>query len=356
MNRLAKIAVAALLTISVAGAAQGSSYTEWLGSVEGAADQLMSHQNNDGGFGWFGGASAVNTQGATGRGLIRAYEATGKVKYLNAANDVAGLLNTWVTDDSSHRLYNKDVEFLYELAAAGGDDYTAMAATNAAHYINEKKAANTANTGAKGVYDAYKAMNWPGAAWTPDGHVANDEMNGLKFWMVGEWAHVGQLLGDSVIYTEGTSDYTGNDFASEMATLIANESWDPSATDKYSSAIMLGYAGRLEGAFFGGADTSEALEDLLGTYNGSVQSWAYRTYILGLLGEKGAATYGSEVLMSVQNSDGGWYNSDGDYNEEVNGEALMALAMNPVPEPLTMLAVGSAVAGLGGYIRRRRRA
>jgi hypothetical protein len=27
-----------------------------------------------------------------------------------------------------------------------------------------------------------------------------------------------------------------------------------------------------------------------------------------------------------------------------------------VPEPLTMLAVGSAVAGLGGYIRRRRRA
>jgi hypothetical protein len=33
-----------------------------------------------------------------------------------------------------------------------------------------------------------------------------------------------------------------------------------------------------------------------------------------------------------------------------------AEAGNPVPEPMTMLAFGSAVAGLGGYIRRRRRA
>jgi hypothetical protein len=34
----------------------------------------------------------------------------------------------------------------------------------------------------------------------------------------------------------------------------------------------------------------------------------------------------------------------------------VGLAQAPVPEPMTMLAFGSAVAGLGGYIRRRRRA
>ena len=31
-------------------------------------------------------------------------------------------------------------------------------------------------------------------------------------------------------------------------------------------------------------------------------------------------------------------------------------ASAPIPEPMTMLAVGLSVAGLGGYVRKRRRA
>jgi putative flippase GtrA len=45
---------------------------------------------------------------------------------------------------------------------------------------------------------------------------------------------------------------------------------------------------------------------------------------------------------------------DVDYSAYYDNVRLEAVA--PVPEPMTMLAFGSAVAGLGGYIRRRRRA
>ncbi len=42
-------------------------------------------------------------------------------------------------------------------------------------------------------------------------------------------------------------------------------------------------------------------------------------------------------------------------DSEPKGKVKADVEMSVVPEPLTMLAVGSAVAGLGGYIRRRRR-
>jgi hypothetical protein len=48
--------------------------------------------------------------------------------------------------------------------------------------------------------------------------------------------------------------------------------------------------------------------------------------------------------------------ADGSEGTGVYTDVQFGTGYSAVPEPLTMLAVGSAVAGLGGYIRRRRRA
>jgi len=121
-----------------ASSAHAISYGEWQASVVTAASELLNAQNTDGSFDWKNdGNSATsgpqNTQGATGRGLVAAYNATGDSTYLNAANRVADWL-----DSKSDGFYNKDIEFFYELKTAGGRDYTLAAETRAIDYINEK--------------------------------------------------------------------------------------------------------------------------------------------------------------------------------------------------------------------------
>ncbi len=49
---------------------------------------------------------------------------------------------------------------------------------------------------------------------------------------------------------------------------------------------------------------------------------------------------------------GSYYNGQQYTSSGVTGQVLYA--DNPVPEPLTLLAIGTGMAGLGGYIRRRR--
>ena len=41
---------------------------------------------------------------------------------------------------------------------------------------------------------------------------------------------------------------------------------------------------------------------------------------------------------------------------DFNGFAIVSVSAAPIPEPMTMLAVGLGITSLGGYIRKRRRA
>ena len=46
--------------------------------------------------------------------------------------------------------------------------------------------------------------------------------------------------------------------------------------------------------------------------------------------------------------------STANFDQFAQGTWSLQTETSPVPEPLTMLAVGMGIAGLGGYIRRRR--
>ena len=92
-------------------------------------------------------------------------------------------------------------------------------------------------------------------------------------------------------------------------------------------------------------------------YNETIQETAYAILALN---EFNRALYLDEItgagayLLSAQLGTGGWGNYSGSgENNEVTGEALWGV-YTAVPEPLTLLAVGSALAGLAGYIRRRK--
>ena len=52
--------------------------------------------------------------------------------------------------------------------------------------------------------------------------------------------------------------------------------------------------------------------------------------------------------------DSGWIVSDLAFGVDAGGLYMTGLAI--IPEPVTMLAVALSAAGLGGYIRKRRRA
>lgn len=317
-----------------ASSAHALSYGEWQASIVTAAEALMDAQNYDGSFDWVNDGDAKtsgskNTQGATGRGLVAAYNATGNTTYLDAANRVADWLETNSTD-----VYNKDIEFLYELKAAGGNDYTDAAQTRTINYINEK-ITQKGGTGAEAVRSKYLNSTWTAASGT---------MNGTKLWMIGEWGHVAQLLGDTEIYT----GYTGTDMANEMGSLLM----DDYLTFDYANDVYgtLGLVGILEATAFGdkgtyGQDEIDALDDLLNMNTTSWQDTGYKTYALSLY----------DINDPTQLSN--WINADyyktgtGAYIES-RGEALLGVASATVPEPGTMLLMGLGFTCLAGASRK----
>lgn len=209
------LCVAGILAVCVSTHAQGYSYSDWEQAVTDGADYLLQFQLDDGGFPWRldeegrtnfdpSAQSPANTLGATARGLVAAYQATGNGGFLDAANDVATLIEYRYDNDVSigsygPPFYNKDVEFAHELANAGGTDITAKANQSAIDYFNEKlgdySGDPNVDTPAKAVYQRYIDSGWA----TP----------GAQVWMLGNWTHCGALLGSQEI----TAGYTGQDFA-----------------------------------------------------------------------------------------------------------------------------------------------
>ena len=82
-----------------------------------------------------------------------------------------------------------------------------------------------------------------------------------------------------------------------------------------------------------------------------------------ILSQIAGATPGQYVAFGMSNSIGITGDPVGNSTAETYGFQMSQATGNyaltvsgPIPEPMTMLAVGLAVAGLGGYIRKRRRA
>jgi len=343
-------AVAALgLLLDVTGTAAAVTYAEWEQAVISGADFIIDYQNNDGGWTWnidkpvadnydATATSPGNTFGCTARGLIRAYQLTGDSDYLTAANNAAGGMQ------SLPFYYNKDVEFAHELAAIpGGTDVTAFTDADAVSYLSGK--ASPGVSAAQGLHDAY----WSGAP----------ARNGSNVWMLGEWVHVGRLLGSSEITTE----YTGDDFAVEMASLVDGDYGTYFDPDPGARASTLGLVGMLEGAFWGGgtytntpaSETELANRVASGALVGIPQDLGYATYSLGLMNNPIAMT-GSAQLVGMLD-EGAWYSPYGEYwNSEAHGEALLGLSENPIPEPVTMAGLMLGIGAIGGYVRRRRKA
>lgn len=348
MNRFALLIVLTLGLVFVSGQAMAG---PWLDAVNHAAQEMIGAQNDDGSFDWeYDGDATVggagNTQGATARGLVAAYKATGNGAYLSAANDVASWAYNYQTANPNLYAYNKDIEFIYELAEVGGADYRAWAQADAISYINAKRI-EEGGTGAQAVYNRY--LN---AAWTSDSGV----MDGAKLWMLGDWSHVGSLLGDNVIYSEGGVDYTGNDFANEMGQLLLDEfgSWDY-LNDDYD---FIGLSGIVEGMAFGdqggyGASESQVVDALAGYIgeSGGFQGYGYAAFALGLY-DRDEAEDASAILMSWVND--GYFDIELDSNLESRGEALMGLSANPVPVPAAAWLLGTGLMGLMGVRRRMR--
>jgi len=85
------------------------------------ADRLVATQNIDGGWLWENpttgeDASSVNTFGVTAQGLLDAYELTGNVEYLTAAEKAGDWLVTrFESDIVTNRINAFDIVFLYDI-------------------------------------------------------------------------------------------------------------------------------------------------------------------------------------------------------------------------------------------------
>ena len=73
----------------------------------------------------------------------------------------------------------------------------------------------------------------------------------------------------------------------------------------------------------------------------------FQTLELTYVGEASAA--GKLLGIEFGNSGSGWLGAD---NVRVSS---VAAPPNSIPEPITMLALGLGITGLGGYVRKRRR-
>jgi DNA polymerase III delta prime subunit len=287
------------------------------------ADRLISQQNPDGGWNWYGsGPSDANLYGVTALGLLNAYQLTGNRNYLNAAKLTADHLMSIPTptdsaSDAAQKFYASDIIFLYEF----GQVYDSSAYGNKSvavmgHFLTGPSRFNgSGGCSAQNIADYYHNM---GGIFAPP--------SGISEWDVFLWTTAAK--------------FTGNDpLAAQLAQIAKADVLDPAYTasldtvkDKY---YALGLAGALAATSLVGIDNSAIATKLVAEqnadgsitaniYDGINQTTAYSA--LAFAASRNPRLVASVAyLVDKQRANGGWIESDGKEYTEGNSENIQAI-------------------------------
>lgn len=338
------------LASSVAGISGATTFSS-------GGDRLIETQNIDGGWGWpLSGTSAPNTAAPIAMGLLSAYEQTGDTAYLDAAisagafiRDVSpphatgnGIFMHALSQATGDSQYANDVKTeFYDALAAGTYDRSGTlydTAGYAQHILSARTAQGYGNLATWDLALAAVGAYRLGADTTAWIDVIEDAINAMDsdayFDVIGLAGGVWALAELGVDFDPTSGAYAADDNLDDLAATLASYQIDGGGFAWNSGYVIPD-------------DDNEA-----------VQETAYAILALNAVDPAG---YLSEILgasaylSSVQLASGGWENYAGDgENNEVTGEALWGInTAEPVPEPGTMLLLGSGLLGLAGIRRKK---
>jgi len=191
----------------------------------------------------------------------------------------------------------------------------------------------------------FHVKNSGGGSTTRKGYIRfdtstlTDPVIGATLDLVVSQEDIGNNSNVQTIHVYGMTDESLDGWLTSSATWAGAPANDTSSAYEadLTEAVLLGtftYQGS-EGVGITKSFTSDLLVDFLNDdTNGEV------TFILGRTGSQG----GHNLLFA------------GDSHQTFDPPTLRVTMLAPIPEPMTMLAVGLGISGLGGYIRKRRRA
>lgn len=293
-------------------------------SVTDAANRLITLQNINGAWDWVvtdapGPTSTtyLNIAGVTAEGLLNAYNLTGNLTYLTAAENTGnylisnygsdGSLSTILNSGSNTNINAFNIKFLYDLGSISGNNvYT----TEANVLMDKVIAAYPTGSSLLSEDEAYRGTS-------------NGE--GIIVWDLYNYVNDANLDNNST-----WANSLANALNTNSPLNIADTS-DPTYILGLSGLVMVGNSSA-ETALISAQQQSGANAGSWYDADGQVQDTAYATMALMNVGDAKDAMNGTIWLMNNQNYDsivGGWYDTMGipvNNNEisEVNSEAIQA--------------------------------
>ena len=308
-----------------------------------AADHLLSQQNSDGGWAWYGTPSALSDEnlfGVTALGLLNAYQLTHKAGYLTGATKAADYLvaksipTDAATDGTTgHKFYSQDIVFLAKMAQVTGNAaYSSKAAALMTHFVSEPNRYCTSGCAtAESIADKYHNI-YPQPAGTAE-------------WQLSSWVEAAQLTGQTT---------WGTNLANIVKTDVLDSAYAPTLNLTQDKNYALGLAAALKAtALFSIIENADIKTKLLAEQNGITgaitanlsdgvnQATAYSVLGLSAAGDSSHAMISAHFFTGNQNPNGGWTESDTHEYTEVNSEIIQAIFS--ILPPGTYYAIQDAV-------------